>query len=46
VAADLSITERTIKLHRARIHEKLEVDSIAELARMAFDLGIDPAHTS
>jgi len=46
VAADLSITERTIKLHRARIHEKLEVDSIAELARMAFDLGIDPAHTT
>jgi len=44
VAADLSITERTIKLHRARILEKLEVDSMAELARVAFDLGIDPAH--
>lgn len=42
VAADLSITERTIKLHRARIFEKLEVDSTAELARMAFAIGIDP----
>ena len=43
VAADLSITERTIKLHRARIFEKLEVDSTAELARLAFEIGIDPA---
>jgi FixJ family two-component response regulator len=43
VAADLSITERTIKLHRARIFEKLEVDSMAELARLAFEIGIEPA---
>jgi len=42
VAADLSISERTIKLHRARILEKLEVDSMAALARFAVDLGIDP----
>jgi FixJ family two-component response regulator len=43
VAADLGITERTIKLHRANILEKLEVNSMAELARLAVDLGIDPA---
>ena len=43
VAADLQITERTIKLHRANILEKLEVGSMAELARLAADLGIDPA---
>jgi len=43
VAADLAITERTIKLHRANILEKLEVGSMAELARLAVDLGIDPA---
>jgi FixJ family two-component response regulator len=43
VAADLQITERTIKLHRASIFEKLEVTSMAELARLAVDLGIDPA---
>jgi FixJ family two-component response regulator len=43
VAADLQITERTIKLHRANILQKLEVNSMAELARLAADLGIDPA---
>ena len=42
VAADLQITERTIKLHRANILQKLEVGSMAELARLAVDLGIDP----
>ena len=43
VAADLQITERTIKLHRANILQKLEVGSMAELARLATELGIDPA---
>ena len=43
VAADLQITERTIKLHRASILQKLEVGSMAEMARLAMDLGIDPA---
>jgi len=43
VAADLSISERTIKLHRARIFEKLEIDSMAGLTRFAIDLGIEPA---
>jgi FixJ family two-component response regulator len=42
VAADLEITERTIKMHRASIFQKLEVNSTAELARLAVDLGIDP----
>jgi two-component system response regulator FixJ len=42
VAADLQITERTIKLHRASIFQKLEVNSMAEMARLAVDLGIDP----
>lgn len=46
VAADLQIAERTIKLHRANIFEKLEVDSMAELARLAVDLGIEPASRS
>ena len=44
VAADLEITERTIKLHRANILRKLEVDSMVEMARLAVDLGIDPAN--
>ena len=45
VAADLEISERTIKLHRANIFRKLEVDSMAEMARLAVDLGIAP-HTA
>jgi FixJ family two-component response regulator len=45
VAADLEISERTIKLHRANIFQKLEVDSMAEMARLAVALGIDP-HTA
>jgi FixJ family two-component response regulator len=43
VAAELQITERTIKMHRATIFQKLEVNSMAEMARLAVDLGIDPA---
>jgi FixJ family two-component response regulator len=46
VAADLRITERTIKMHRANILQKLEVDSIAKLVRVAVDLGIVPAETA
>jgi FixJ family two-component response regulator len=39
---DLEITERTIKLHRTSILQKLEVNSMAEMARLAADLGINP----
>jgi FixJ family two-component response regulator len=46
VAADLAITERTIKMHRANIFQKLEVDSMAEMVRLAVDLGIAPAQTA
>jgi len=42
VAADLQITERTIKMHRATIFQKLEVHSMAEMARLAADLGVAP----
>jgi len=41
-AADLKISERTIKMHRARILQKLAIDSIAELARFALGIGIEP----
>ena len=44
-AADLNIAERTIKLHRARIFEKLETDSMAGLTRIAMELGITPAES-
>jgi DNA-binding NarL/FixJ family response regulator len=44
VAADLNITERTIKLHRARILQKLNLDSMAGLARFAVEVGVEPRH--
>jgi FixJ family two-component response regulator len=46
VAADLEITERTIKMHRATIFQKLEVNSMVEMARLAVDLGIDPVESA
>jgi FixJ family two-component response regulator len=42
VGYDLGISERTIKIHRHQVLEKMEADSIADLVRMAADLGISP----
>ncbi len=42
IASDLSTAERTIKAHRAAIMEKLRVQSVAELVRLAQELGIQP----
>jgi FixJ family two-component response regulator len=44
--ADLAITERIIERHRANIFQTLEVDSMAEMVRLAVDLGIAPAQTA
>jgi len=46
IAADLGIVEKTIKVHRARVLQKMDVSSIAELVRVAFVLGLDPAGAS
>jgi FixJ family two-component response regulator len=35
VAAELGITEKTVKVHRGRVNEKLAADSVAQLVRMA-----------
>jgi FixJ family two-component response regulator len=43
VGYDLGITERTIKIHRRQVLEKMEASSIADLVRLASDLGISPA---
>ncbi len=40
VADDLGTSERTIKAHRANIMAKVEVESMAELARLAQEAGI------
>jgi FixJ family two-component response regulator len=45
VGFDLGITERTVKIHRRQVLDKMEANSIADLVRMAADLGITPAGT-
>ena len=40
IAGDLSITEATVKMHRARVMAKMKVQSVAELARLAERCGI------
>jgi len=40
IAYDLGVAERTIKVHRARVMEKMEADSLAQLVRMAQRLGV------
>jgi FixJ family two-component response regulator len=42
VGFDLGISEQTTKIHRQRVLEKMAAHSIAELVRMAADLGIAP----
>jgi FixJ family two-component response regulator len=42
IALKLDIAEKTIKVHRGRIMEKLCVDSVAELVRLAEKAGIKP----
>ena len=43
VGYDLGISERTTKIHRHQVLRKMEADSIADLVRVAADLGISPA---
>ena len=42
VGFDLGISERTTKIHRRQVLEKMEADSVADLVRMAANLGIAP----
>jgi FixJ family two-component response regulator len=42
IAADLGTVEKTIKVHRARVMEKVKVGSMAELVRLAQRAGIQP----
>lgn len=41
IAADLGTGEQNIKVHRARVMQKMEVDSLATLVRMAERMGMD-----
>ena len=40
IAGELSTAERTIKFHRAHLMEKMEAESLADLVRMAGQLGV------
>ncbi|HVN18954.1 MAG TPA: LuxR C-terminal-related transcriptional regulator [Dongiaceae bacterium] len=40
IAAELNITEFTVKIHRGRVMRKMHADSLADLVRMAEQLGI------
>jgi RNA polymerase sigma factor (sigma-70 family) len=40
IAFELGTVEKTVKVHRARVMEKMEVESLADLVRLAERLGI------
>ena len=42
IAADLGIDERSVKRHRTSLMRKLQVQSVAELAQLAFEAGWTP----
>ena len=43
IAAELGTVEKTVKVHRARVMEKLQVGSLAELVRLAVRAGVRSA---
>jgi PAS domain S-box-containing protein len=40
IAGELGVTERTVKMHRALVMERLGVNSVAELIRVAVEAGL------
>jgi len=42
IAADLNVVEKTIKVHRARVIEKMRAQSLADLVRMSVVLDQNP----
>jgi FixJ family two-component response regulator len=46
VAAELKISEFTVKIHRGQVMRKMRADSLADLVRMAENLGIGPDQRS
>ncbi len=45
IAAELFISEETVKIHRGRMMHKLEIVSVAELVHLCEQVGIAPAKT-
>jgi FixJ family two-component response regulator len=46
IAARLGIAEKTVKVHRGRVMEKLAVTSVAELVRFCAAAGVQPARAA
>jgi FixJ family two-component response regulator len=46
IAGDLGIAEKTVKVHRGRVMQKMEAGSVADLVRMVQALRIGPAGDS
>ena len=42
MAVEIRIAEKTMKVHRGRVMGKMEVDSVANITRMALRLGANP----
>jgi FixJ family two-component response regulator len=42
IAAEMDISEETVKIHRSRVMQKLEITSVAELVRLCGKVGISP----
>jgi FixJ family two-component response regulator len=40
IASELEIGEKTVKVHRARVMEKMRAGSVAELVRLADGIGV------
>jgi two-component system response regulator FixJ len=42
IARELTISPRTVEIHRARVMEKIEAENLSQLVRIALKAGIDP----
>ena len=40
IAAELGVVEKTVKVHRARVMDKMQAGSVAELVRLAANVGV------
>jgi two-component system response regulator FixJ len=45
IGRELGISPRTVEIHRARVMEKMGAESLPQLVRIAFAMGIDPSAT-